>query len=328
MRSGPVRTLFALFGCLGTLVREAHADTEAVRTVYRAPAECPSEDGFWRELTARTDLARHATDGNFDRTFEVIVTKESDGYAGRLEIVEPDGERALRSLDDQDCSELVRALSFIASIAVNEKAREKAAVLALKQSASESLRRSGSRPPPALPERRWVPGAAAQTTLLGAVAPKALFTGGVRFELAAHFASPWSPTFALALLAGQTGTLSPTVELAQFRWLGGRLELCPLKLTFGAMLSLRPCALADLAALRATGDSAPHPGEATRFWAATGALAALRWSPEGGFFVDAQAGALVPLTRDDFIFENPKILVHRPAAVGVTAALALGFSFQ
>jgi hypothetical protein len=43
--------------------------------------------------------------------------------------------------------------------------------------------------------------------------------------------------------------------------------------------------------------------------------------------VEARAGSVLALTRDDFVFENPHLLVYRPSLFGLTSGLSVGVEF-
>ena len=79
--------------------------------------------------------------------------------------------------------------------------------------------------------------------------------------------------------------------------------------------------------LRGRGVQVDVPGSATRPWLALGLDGRLRWT-FSALFLEARGGAFVPLTRDSYVFEDPRVVVHRPAPLGAAFALGIGVVFS
>ena len=300
---------------LASVSSSASAERERVRLDYWVSGNCPSETVFWRELTARTNLAELSRAGQFDRRFEVRITTSEDGYAGQLAIFESDGERANRAIDDANCDELVRALAFVAAVAVQERARHEET----RRDVQKEERRDTKHPGMRL-------GAGADAVAMTGPAPQPLYAIGGRFELGTG-GGRLSPWLAITGMFADSEAIGVADDLASFRWLGARLDGCLRGWPSGSPLHLGPCVFVDIAALSVRGTGAQRPGEATRFWAAGGFLAAARLDGPERLFIDLHAGVLFPATRDDFVFLEPRILVHDVPGVGFTAGATIGYHF-
>ena len=105
-----------------TLAWDARAQdaTTAVRVHVEAPGACATDDGFWRELSARTSRLERATKGG--ASLDVRVTKPASGGARGVLRVERGGATTERTLDGATCDEVVRGLSLIAALAFDPNA--------------------------------------------------------------------------------------------------------------------------------------------------------------------------------------------------------------
>ena len=88
------------------------------RTSYEAPESCPSKEHFEAELSARLREAKPEIWAQF--SFDVSVSERADEYLGSMFVLGPSQE-VRRVLRDRDCTELVRAMAFVAAVLDGEE---------------------------------------------------------------------------------------------------------------------------------------------------------------------------------------------------------------
>ena len=125
------------------------------------------------------------------------------------------------------------------------------------------------------------------------------------------------------------GTASATKdrEHARFDWLKAVASGCPLALGVDAV-ELLPCASLEVGGLVGQGQKSTRiksPETNSAPWVAVGLFARFRAPLARSVDLELEAGPLVPLTRPEFEFHLPDLLVFRPPAVGLSAGLGLGF---
>lgn len=154
--------------------------------------------------------------------------------------------------------------------------------------------------------------------------PNGNLGANVFFRLAGRASRAWS-----ARLGGFYGTDSTSVgdRRAEFTFLAGRAEGCPLARPLVWNLSGEACLALDLGALRGRGDAdSALLGGSTRtvFWAASVLAGRLRARFGERISLEAQAELGFPLVRHEFVFQEPHELIFQIPALGVGAGLALG----
>lgn len=180
-------------------------------------------------------------------------------------------------------------------------------------------RRESRPPPPASPPKA---GARGQLRLglrvvsESAVAPEALFGGH------AYIGWEWPSAIELRGFAGWLE--GPTVDVgpgrARFRLMTGGVEACGTSLAPLSGLDIGPCLALEAGALRAEGmkgGAIVEGREALRFFAAAKILGQLRWRA-GRLAAELSGGAIVPLVREEFVFEAPHSVVHETPGFGWT----------
>lgn len=113
----------------------------------------------------------------------------------------------------------------------------------------------------------------------------------------------------IGFFGAETGLVGPGVDNARFRWLVGRLSVCPLG--NARPLYFRLCAASDIGTLRGQGRQIAVAETHTRFWADAGLEGLVGYDLGSRFGVVLEGGALANLTRDRFLFEAPP----RPVSV-------------
>ncbi len=116
---------------------------------------------------------------------------------------------------------------------------------------------------------------------------------------------------------------------ADLRFYGGRLEGCPLGARLLARLSAEACGAAELGALAGAGQAGSalrEASEQTVFWGAAVLLARAR-SGLGPLVIEAQAELGIPISRNEFVFQNPREEVFQAPDVGAAGRLGIGVPF-
>jgi hypothetical protein len=352
--------------CVALASRHAAAETHVEPTAveYHAPASCPDESAFLAAVRARTArfqrVERDAT-----RTFIVVVSRGDDRgtVRGRLDVIDASGARTTREFTGDTCENVLGALALISALAIDPNASTAPVPSAAAPptvpgssptsvppseppSAPPSEPRSErpsappiltlpSAPPPAreavapTPRRAlsWWLDVGVGITVTGAVAPEPL-VGAMLFAeagMASH--ALFAPSVRVGTAFSPDASFGvPNVGAATFRWTAGFVEACPVRWLAGA-LSFTPCARADAGGLHGQGSGIAHSTSDTRLWIDIAAMARGRWAPSRAVFIEFEAGALVPLTRDRFHFAAPDVTIHEAPAVGAMGAVAAGVHF-
>jgi hypothetical protein len=318
-----------------TATKATLVDTRlAVRVVYAAPSHCPDSAEFEAELHKRTDKARPAADSEPAHVFRVEIRRLANGSAlGRI-ATEWNGERSgVRELRAKNCRQLVSALALTAALTIDPDAR-----LSLEPEDTRTPPASAQRPPtPATP-----PAASATSndaddhdpdfdsapdrfkpeTRVGIAAGAArIITPGAMPLLAPFGELAWvgpglvSPSIRVSLNLANNSIVAD--RAANFSWLAGELELCPISVRWGANTNLRPCAAGTGGAILANGRTTPEKYRQTRAWWSAGISAHVSQRLSARFGVELFAALLVPLRARTFVFANPSQEIARtPVASG------------
>ncbi|MEZ4225729.1 MAG: hypothetical protein R3B13_32555 [Polyangiaceae bacterium] len=337
LRNGRVVLAVCLF------VSAALAQTESIVLEYDEAPGCPSRARFEAEVRARTQKVKW---GDLDggRRFRIGFERRESGYEGTVQISAPQGEITERAISGEHCAEVASGLALVLALAVDPDASTApVAELTIPASADTSdepsdsptvaspqtaLPPTQSSSPPSAASRRAVSsdrdtlsaGAGLGSSVLTGPAPEALVAAALQLEVS-HRA--WGRA-ALRALAARTGTVGPTADQTEMTLLGGSLELCPLVLPLARPVEFAGCATLLGASLRAEGTAVALPGSARRAFVATGVEVGLRTYPTHGFYLDLSGAALANLTRDDFVFERPRVVVHSVPVATFALGIQLG----
>jgi hypothetical protein len=341
-------------GLSAEVVRGQGEEAEPIRIAFSAPAGCPDVTAFIDQVTARTPKARLAAEGERARTFKIVVTQEGRRARGSLAIEAPPERPSTREVTGEQCAEVISALSLITALAVDPRAStaptESLVRASALPSAPASARTAQPGPPlppyvllppsaveltalplPALPTPSasarpvWAPGphvaVALDATGEGAIAPDLTPGGQLGAEL--RWDVPGSivaPSLRVSALVVPSGEVHRGPAFAQFTWIAGRIEGCPLTFTLSAELAVSPCVIVDGGVLRAQGGKR-HAATTTRVrpWIAPGLLGRLQWRLVGPLSLELEAGATFPLVRDTFYVAPDFILQGTPAAGALAA---------
>ncbi len=317
----------------------AVAQTESIALDYREHDGCPARARFEAEVRARTQKVKWQ-DLEATRRFRVTFSERDGEFAGKLEIVSGDGGATEREISGTACDDVASGLALVLALAVDpdastapvselslpdvepEPSQPKAPPAAPSPAPpppSPAPPAAGTRMPPA-PGITW--GLGADALFLWGPAPKALSTGALQLDLDRR---GWGRA-SVRILAADSEVVGPSSSQAKFRFLAAQLAICPLALAPAAALSFAGCATALGGSLGAEGRGVALPGSARRAFVAAGVEASFRVYPTPKFYVGSLAGALANITQDDFVFENPHIVVHSVPAASFALGLQLGVS--
>ena len=323
---------------------------ERVELRYLAEAGCPTQAAFVNEVAARIRRPVEWVLASASTQMIITLTRRDDHTSGKLEVVRPGVDPTRREFVASTCAEVGSALALVAALTLDPTARTEALppAAATPQATEPPAVATPepvpeppvSRPPPPValpPERPRGDGSPSRSSTgyvawlgptVGAAsgyAPQPLVTLGVTLGVSAAVRRGFSPSFQLTPLWGKTGSTGPSATEGDFSWAMARLEACPTRFLLVTSLALEPCLAAEVGRLSARGaeEQIAEPTTVQRSWAAAGATLSLHFS-QGRWFSRLGAHALVPATRDEFVFRNPDRSVHQASAIVLGGNLSLG----
>lgn len=114
---------------------------------------------------------------------------------------------------------------------------------------------------------------------------------------------------------------------ATFHFFVVRPTLCLFRFELGATGSVEPCAVFEVGGITGVGAEIPTSRTRTKNWAAAEGLLRGALGLGADWSLTLDAGIAAPLTRYQFVFENPDTSIHRVPAVSGVVALRVGRSF-
>ncbi|HEY6080939.1 MAG TPA: hypothetical protein VIW29_19125 [Polyangiaceae bacterium] len=258
--------------------------------------------------------------------FELEPERTQSGafQLGLVTISRPDGARSRRVLEGESCVDVTDAAAVAIALAIGTPPPEpepppsetggSAALPPPASSPASSDSPTAAAAKRAKPRASWLVGAG--VTLDSAVTPKPAFGGSLRV------------TFALSplRLELEAGAFAPSEQLDS-SGRGGSFQLfyaAPLvcaQRVFGAPMVM-VCFGYELGQLSAEGIGVAQPHERSTFWHALRPELGLAWPMGGGLALSARAGAAIPLSRHEFVLDEPEV-VHRPARLSFRAVVGL-----
>lgn len=329
------------------LVVQAQAEPPGPVVIwFRSSEGCPDGPQFLPLLGERAGSARLAEAGDH---IDFVVTLVADGphSTGKLERQTQSGSVAIRQLDGESCDRVAEALALSLALAMGpedpsvpvdpvEPAPQDAEPAAAAADPPAPVppvpaappppavapvpptRPEPVVPPPAPPARRWWAGM--QGGAITGVVPRA--AGSVAAFVEVDRVAPGLlPHLALrAAAAGVLGSADTEVGTVSQRIAAGRLEACPLGVDTNRVSLFLPCLAGEVGAASLSGTRRD-----TAFWSGLGAHGRLRWRVAGPMAIEAQVGALLPLTRYD-VYGRTGLLFHT-APAGLSAAAGVSFGW-
>jgi len=305
---------------------------EGARFQYIAPPECPSEEQF-RELVR----ARLLDEPPASEHVSVEVRLDPARRRATLSLEEPNRSPVERVVEGDSCEELASGLALITALAFGtgrETAAPEPPVAATASPPPTPASAAATTPPveaatiPPKPPRPL----AIETGLGGWVntwsAPSAMWGADLFLRLSPKARHSWS-----VRAAGVYGFGAANVgdRRAEFRFLGGRAEGCPLvRDNFEHRLAGEACLALEMGALHGSGQASsalPEASSDTVLSATALITGRIRARLGRRIFVEGQGDLGVPLLHHEFVFEQPDERIFRIPAVGFSARLGLGVQF-
>lgn len=328
----------AASGVLAPRAARAQGDgKEPIRIEYRAEAGCPTAGEFNAQVFRRTSSARLATGGDTARTFIVGIERRGNTLTGSLVIRQADGTSESREVRGPDCSEVATVLALATALAIDPKA-------SLAAEPMPELAATPEPPPPPLLPPQSKPGTLGEATppspdeedgtpapwlfavgpgVEAAVAPRVAFGGalGVAFRPS----SPGAISAAgleLAYLA--TGTHHVGTASSTFDFIYARPSLCSVALRWQAESGIAPCLASELGAVTGSGTNVPYGSTRTRVWATVDVGLRLFQTLGARWFIEAEGGVVLPITRYRYVFLDPSTPVYSVPSAASAAWLRVG----
>ncbi len=304
--------------------------TEPIRIEYRAEAGCPSADEFNGQVFRRTASARLATNAEFARTFVVSIERRGNGLVGSLVVRQADGTTESRQVAGPECGEVAKVLALATALAIDPDASlapNPEPAPAPPEPPKAEPEPAEARPAPSEPNHdpsanAWVVtlGAAIE----GAITPRPAYGGSV--------GAGWRAPHGLGALSAAgvdlTYLRAPTdavgTAAASFQFLYARPELCAVALKWHLESGVAPCLSAEIGAVTGAGSNITHASTRSRAWATVDPTLALHQALGAGFFVEAALGAVLPITRYQYVFRDPTTHVYTVPGVAVFGAVRFG----
>jgi hypothetical protein len=296
-------------------VPEAAGETARYAITYQAAPDCPDE----AELRADIDAHIHDRARARGARVEIVIQREGRETAGEMTLDDRAGNRQRRSLRGRDCADVAHALAFLAGLAIDLAAPEEAPAPTAQVSVPASP------PPSPVVPRHFAAAIRAAGELRGGLADAPRPVGQLGFTVEDRSSRWFAPAAAVGILGGGGG-MDGARGSAAFWLLGGRLSLCPLRMS-GAGVELRPCAAGELGLVWAHATSLVNPPSVLETWASVDATVSVRWPASGRVFGDLEAGAILSLIRPTytFVFESDRPFYTVPR---VTARVAAGVGYR
>lgn len=319
--------------CFARLAAAAEG-TEPIRIEYRAEAGCPSADEFNGQVFRRTASARLATGSELARTFVVSIERRGNSLVGSLVVRQADGTTESREVAGPECREVAKVLALATALAIDPEASLAPNPEPLKPPPTPEPK------PPSKPEKEpepqepvpepsepsgdkpWI--AALGPALEGGIAPRPAYGGFV----GAGFRAP-SGTGALSAAGIDVTYLrAPTHPVGTarttFEFVYARPELCTFALRWYRDSGVAPCLSGELGAVTGRGSDIAYAEKGTRLWASVGLGLNLHQALGTSWFLEADGGVVLPVTRYRFVFHDPTTHVYSVPAVAVNALLRIG----
>lgn len=301
----------------GAPLARADQPAKPYRLAYRAHAGCPSSAGFVAAVARRLDGATLEDGARLG--LEIDIVRKGASSHGLL--VADDGAlRTVREVDAKTCADVVEALAYIATVAIENAAAASSTPPepAATDETAPTIDVPVVDPPPPVVERPVAEKPRAprepQTTtkltpafgigVLGAALPGFATSTALSLSFGVSFVRNRGLSPALFLAAGRTLEHAINgLDGAHARWTRARLDACPHVFTPSLTTTLTACATFSAGMLEASARTFEETAPAKLPWLSVGALARLTtwFGPVGQ---GLEIGAEVPLRRDRLVAER------------------------
>jgi hypothetical protein len=325
----------------------ARAQTEAIRIEYQADPGCPLPAEFVAQVLRRASSARLASPSESARRFEISIVRRGVDFAGSLVVRNTSEPAVAREVTGSECDEVAEALVLSTVLAIDPTAQRAPAASAedTRSTASAPADRSSANDPepeaPREPLEKASPAAREVDPPASAAAPG--FAYGL--SIGPQLQSGSAPTLALGVSAaleaqprthGLLGGLALELAFLQtadhrtqgaassFRFFLARPKLCGVAARLGRAVSLGPCVGAQAGVVVASGAEISVARTERRFWAAAEIPIRLQLEASKSWIIQLEAGAVMPLTRYRYVFQQPETSIYEVPALGFAGGLKLG----
>jgi hypothetical protein len=303
----------------------------AVRSV------CSEAEPFLEMVRKRVHRAVELANAD-EAVFSVSIESVNDVFRGDLSLLEDGKHRALRELSSSSCADATEAMVLVTALAIDakvdapvtlQKPPDEASPVA--EPAPELLRPATPDAPnpvrDAKPRRdrdessaSWGIGALA----LASTGYSPVLGIGASLHVAVREAE-WEPRLSALYIDGRSTQVRG--HRADFDFWGGRAQFC--RVPDLVELRLPLCLAAEIGTVRASGRADPQLLSASDevLWLAVGPLIGVEYPLRPGIALQAQLGAWFPLTRHEFVFDEPRTRVHSFPVFAVHAGAGIGFFF-
>ncbi len=257
------------------------------------------------------------------------------------------GERSTREIEAPNCDELVEGLALIAALVLAEASRAGDEAAAGEGSSPGDSPGAAQRdqnvapPAPGPASARAAEGAGGGTSGPGGASawarPTSWFAGVHGIAVVGVFPEPGYGAGASLALRWLSAPGEPELRLgarrtlrsghrvsaaqADFSLTTARLSLCPLSGSPLPSASLGLCGDVEAGFIEASGSDIDLPQSERRAFVGVGGSAHARWMVLGRLGIELELGAVAPLRRDEYAFDDEAF--HEVAAVTAAAALGL-----
>jgi len=161
-------------------------------------------------------------------------------------------------------------------------------------------------------------------SLLAGVTPRVALGGSLSISGDDSSAGVWLTSLAVDLTFVRGLTSETEGAHSAFQLLYARPAACVPGVGSREGVWLIPCLGFELGAISGWGSDIDYEQTETRIWAALDVFLRLRVAPQRGWFLQAEAGAVVPFTRYDFVFLDPNTTIHSVPGAAFSAGLRFG----
>jgi hypothetical protein len=317
---------------------------EPIRIEYDAErrADCPSASNFEAQVFDRTRSARAAGEGESARKFIIRLRREGPRVTGSLVIQEMDGATMARRVSGLECADVATVLALATALAIDPRAQlapgetleadvehESAAdadELSEADTGEPSAEPLVTPAPPDAVAGVWSPNWSLGASASFAAAPKPAIGPSGMISLQSGNA-PVVGEIALEFAFRYASSAFVESARAAFWFYAVRPMLCTSGVRVGASFQTAPCAVLEAGAVTGVGSEIANASRQTRFWATGEVLLRFELALGSVWFCNLDAGVASPLTRYQFVFQNPDTRIHEVPVLIATTALRVGTGF-
>ncbi len=311
-------------------------EREPLRVELRAPRDCGEVGSFLDQVLRRTRRARRAEPNEPARAFSVEILEQAGRFEGTLRVVTATREVVERKVDAKTCGEVVEALALVAALIVDPEALTTPLAPPVAATPAPPPAPATPAPPPLLqvpPERSPPPnfGVGLGIELAYGIVPEIIPVERAWTELAWRGPGVFRPSLGLGFGFASAGFSHNSLH-ADILWMTARLSACPLELIGSRRVSLRPCALFEVGAIRGRGSRQENVNAreaTTKPWAAPGVGVGFAWVPFSPLVLRVEAGGMVEAIRTTFAYRagGTDQLVYQVPPFGAYLGLGAGVVF-